>query len=116
MFTDVHVAMVIRVVDRERTANRAYDAAVTSLMPDAVYSDAFHYARQAGLIKVVGMAVWATRHGRAYARRTMRQANYTRRMSDRVAAQSARGTLPSWPVTSDDFDGPLARIPGTATR
>lgn len=116
MFTDVHVAEVIRAVDRERTANRAYDACVTSVMPDAVYSDAFHYARLAGLIKVVGMSVWATRHGRSYARRTMRQARYTARMSDVIAARTARHTLPDWAVTSDDFDGPMARTPGMATR
>lgn len=110
-FADVDVAAVIHTVDRERNAQHAFDAATTAGMPDDIYYAAYHYASRVGLIETIGRYVGATHRGRVYARRTMATATYTR---DMVAHRSASPT--PWAATSDDFDGPNARTPGTAVR
>lgn len=104
-FTAADVAAVVRTVDRHRDAQHAFDAATTAGMSDDAYGAAFRYAHRARLIEVIGQYVGATHRGRTYARRTGVAATTTR------VASSV-----SWAATTDDFDGPNARTPGTAVR
>lgn len=98
-FTDLDVAQVLAVVDRDRSTTRAYDAVTAAGMDDDVYQSAFGWALRTGLLVVTGQHSEATRKGRRYVRRV-------RREHSRPDHLPQDRDVPAWPATTDDFDLP----------
>lgn len=112
MFTDIDVATVIRTLGHDNRPGHAYTSAMAEGMPDATYSAAITYAHDAGLVRRLGQMIEPTRKGKAYVRQVGPGSQSTREITrdERTAVRAGQ-----FAVTSDDFDGPLARTPGSSS-